>query len=107
MNRRFLAAHAVRDFAFREDALEKPCPVPVDRADDAGNLGEVDAQADDVWHDQESEPMNSQPNEGFEWVQAAGGPALVCLSLRPFADHLFTTRDWALGSPDGGADADW
>jgi purine-nucleoside/S-methyl-5'-thioadenosine phosphorylase / adenosine deaminase len=51
--------------------------------------------------------MNSQPNDGFEWVQAAGGPALVCVPLRPFADHLFTTRDWALGSPAGGADADW
>jgi YfiH family protein len=51
--------------------------------------------------------MNSQPNDGFEWVQAAGGPALVCVPLRPFANHLFTTRDWALGSPAGGADADW
>jgi YfiH family protein len=27
--------------------------------------------------------------------------------LRPFANHLFTTRDWALGSQAGGADADW
>jgi YfiH family protein len=51
--------------------------------------------------------MNSQPNDGFEWVQAAGGPALVCVPLRPFADHLFTTREWALGSPAGGADPDW
>jgi hypothetical protein len=51
--------------------------------------------------------MNSQPNDGFEWVQAAGGRALVCVPLRPFADHLFTTREWALGSPAGGADADW
>jgi polyphenol oxidase len=51
--------------------------------------------------------MNLQPNDGFEWVQAAGGPALVCVALRPFANHLFTTRDWALGSPDGGEDADW
>jgi len=51
--------------------------------------------------------MTSQPNDGFEWVQAAGGPALVCVPLRPFADHLFTTRDWALGSPAGGADAHW
>jgi len=51
--------------------------------------------------------MNSQPNDAFEWVQAAGGPALVCVPLRPYADHLFTTRDWALGSPAGGADSDW
>jgi hypothetical protein len=51
--------------------------------------------------------MKLQPNEGFEWVQAAGGPALVSVALRPFADHLFTTRDWALGSHTGGADADW
>ena len=42
--------------------------------------------------------MKPQPSGGFEWVQAAGGPALVCGALRPFADHLFTTREWALGS---------
>lgn len=41
------------------------------------------------------------------WVQAAGGPALVCGALRSFADHLFTTREWALGSRDAAADADW
>lgn len=42
--------------------------------------------------------MLPKPNDGFEWVQAAGGPALVCLALRPLADHLFTTRSWPLGS---------
>jgi Uncharacterized conserved protein len=40
-------------------------------------------------------------------VQAAGGPALVCGALRPFADHLFTTREWALGSRAEAADEDW
>ena len=38
------------------------------------------------------------PGDGFAWVQAAPGPALVCRALLPFADHLFTTRAWALGS---------
>ena len=52
MNRRLPAPHAVRDFPFRENALQKPRPVSVDGADDAGDFGEVDAQADDVWHDQ-------------------------------------------------------
>jgi YfiH family protein len=45
--------------------------------------------------------MLPKPNEGFSWVQAAAGPALVCDALRPFADHLFTTRPWALGSAPG------
>jgi YfiH family protein len=51
--------------------------------------------------------MKPQPSGGFEWVQAAGGPALVCAALRPFADHLFTTRDWALGCHAVAADEDW
>jgi hypothetical protein len=37
----------------------------------------------------------------------AGGPALVCGALRSFADHLFTTREWALGSRAAATDADW
>ena len=51
--------------------------------------------------------MKPQPSGGFEWVQAGGGRALVCGALRPFADHLFTTREWALGSHAGAADEDW
>jgi YfiH family protein len=50
--------------------------------------------------------MRPQPSDGFVWVQAAGGPALVCGALRPLADHLFTTRDWALGS-GAGSDDEW
>jgi purine-nucleoside/S-methyl-5'-thioadenosine phosphorylase / adenosine deaminase len=51
--------------------------------------------------------MKPQPSDGFEWVQAAGGPALVCAALRPLADHLFTTREWPLGSRQEAADQDW
>jgi hypothetical protein len=51
--------------------------------------------------------MRPQPSGGFAWAQAAGGTALVCGALRPFADHLFTTRDWALGSRAVATDADW
>src|SRR3954468_15104691 len=51
--------------------------------------------------------MRSQPSGGFEWVQETGGPALVCGALRPLADHLFTTREWALGSHAGARDQDW
>jgi len=51
--------------------------------------------------------MKPQPSGGFEWVQAAGLPALVCVALRPFADHLFTTREWGLGCHEVAADEDW
>lgn len=51
--------------------------------------------------------MKPQPSGGFEWVQAAGGRVLVCGALRPFADHLFTTREWALGSRVEAPDEDW
>src|SRR5207247_2068912 len=44
-----------------------------------------------------------QPTDAFAWVQAPGGPALVCRPLERFASHLFTTRHWRLGSQ---ADAD-
>jgi YfiH family protein len=51
--------------------------------------------------------MTPQPSCGFEWVQAAGGPALVCVPLQRHASHLFTTRDWRLGSRAQPADEDW
>lgn len=50
--------------------------------------------------------MLPKPNDGFAWVQMAGGPALVCEALA--APHVFTTRSWALGSaPDAERDAAW
>src|SRR5947207_15606723 len=51
--------------------------------------------------------MRPQPSDSFVWVQAIGGPALVCGALRPIADHLFTTRSWSLGSVADAGDADW
>ena len=40
--------------------------------------------------------MFPKPNDGFAWVQVAGGLALVCEALD--APHIFTTRSWVLGS---------
>jgi YfiH family protein len=53
--------------------------------------------------------MRLLPGEGFDWIETAGGGALVCRPLEAFATHLFTTRAWALGSPngDGRSDAAW
>jgi purine-nucleoside/S-methyl-5'-thioadenosine phosphorylase / adenosine deaminase len=51
--------------------------------------------------------MLPQPTDGFAWVQAPAGPALAARALEPFADHLFTTRAWALGSAFPAADSDW
>jgi len=49
-----------------------------------------------------------KPNDGFAWVQAAAGPALVCGALEPYAAHLFTTRPWPLGTAvDGTRAAAW
>jgi YfiH family protein len=39
-----------------------------------------------------------KPNDGFEWVQLAAGPALVCRPVERHATHLFTTRAWRLGT---------
>lgn len=51
--------------------------------------------------------MLPEPTDAFDWVQAAGGPALVCLPLAGVAAHLFTTRGWTLGSPAVAHDTAW
>jgi purine-nucleoside/S-methyl-5'-thioadenosine phosphorylase / adenosine deaminase len=49
-----------------------------------------------------------KPTDGFDWVQAAPGPALVCRALEPHAAHLFTSRGWPLGTAaSDGRDAAW
>jgi YfiH family protein len=51
--------------------------------------------------------MLPEPTDAFKWVQADGGPALVCRPLARVAPHLFTTRAWTLGSPTRADDAAW
>jgi polyphenol oxidase len=46
--------------------------------------------------------MPPQPTDAFVWVQGAGGPALVCRPLEPYARHLFTSRQWMLGAAANG-----
>src|SRR5436189_237942 len=48
-----------------------------------------------------------QPTGGFAWVQAAPGAALVCRPLGAIAQHLYTTREWALGSPSSDLEEAW
>jgi YfiH family protein len=48
-----------------------------------------------------------QPSDDFRWAQVGPGPALVCRALEPFADHVFSTRAWALGSGNGDEQAAW
>jgi len=48
-----------------------------------------------------------QPNDGFAWVQAPPGPALVCRPLEAVAQHLYTTRQWRLGTPAADIEDAW
>ena len=48
MNRRHAAARAVRDLALGEDPPQKPIAVPLDRGGNAGDVGGVEPEADDV-----------------------------------------------------------
>src|SRR5437899_7097905 len=43
-----------------------------------------------------------QPTDAFAWVQAVGGPALVCRPLETYARHVFTSRRWMLGAASNG-----
>jgi polyphenol oxidase len=45
--------------------------------------------------------MRPQPAADFDWIDTAAGLALRCRALEPFADQLFTTRAWLLGSSNG------
>lgn len=40
-----------------------------------------------------------EPGRAFEWRHTAAGPSLHCAELERHAPHLFTTRQWMLGSP--------
>src|SRR5579862_4143015 len=51
MNRRDPPARAVGDLAVREDASQETVPVPFNRLGNPGDVGGVEAEADDVWHD--------------------------------------------------------
>jgi purine-nucleoside/S-methyl-5'-thioadenosine phosphorylase / adenosine deaminase len=52
--------------------------------------------------------MKPQLGTDFDWIDAAGRRALVCRPLAAHARHLFTTREWALGSAvDGDDPAAW
>ena len=42
-----------------------------------------------------------EPTGSFSWTQTRFGAALVCEALAPFARHVFTTREWTLGSATG------
>jgi len=53
---------------------------------------------------QRGDDLNNLHN--FTWVDTPAGPALACAPLRPFAQHLFTTRAWALGSQTPTASAE-
>jgi len=48
-----------------------------------------------------------QPTGGFAWVQAVPDTALVCRPLEAVAQHLYTTRQWALGSPSADPEHAW
>jgi purine-nucleoside/S-methyl-5'-thioadenosine phosphorylase / adenosine deaminase len=49
-----------------------------------------------------------KPNDRFDWVQAAAGPALVCRALEAYATNFFTTRPWPLGAASADdRDAGW
>ena len=46
-------------------------------------------------------------DDAFRWIDTDEGAALVCTPLEPYARHLFTTRQWTLGSASAGDARPW
>jgi YfiH family protein len=46
-------------------------------------------------------------DSSFELRHTEYGRAFVCRELEPYAPHLFTTRDWLLGSRPDASDTEW
>src|SRR5262249_60205845 len=47
------------------------------------------------------DPASAVPpavGDDFEWRATSAGPTLVCRPLEGSAPHIFTTRDWRLGT---------
>jgi YfiH family protein len=55
---------------------------------DRHDLSLSDSTADDL----------PPPGDGFAWRASRAGLTLVCRGLEPCAAHLFTTREWRLGT---------
>ena len=51
MNRRNPSARAVDDLAIRENAAQETVSIPLDSLGNPVDVGGVEAEADDVWHD--------------------------------------------------------
>src|SRR5438270_5457590 len=45
-----------------------------------------------------SSDRRPRPGDDFEWRTSSAGGMLVCRALEPYAMHLFTTREWRLGT---------
>ena len=54
-----------------------------------------------------ADPGVPAPGGDFEWRRLDGRASLACLALEPYANHLFTTREWLLGDAGGDRDAGW
>ena len=107
MDGRDAAKAAVFDFARRENTLQESIAVPLDRIGNPIDVGGVETQADDVWHDSPLFMKLPQTADAFRWIDTDEGPALVCTPLEPHARHLFTTRRWTLGSATPGDARAW
>jgi purine-nucleoside/S-methyl-5'-thioadenosine phosphorylase / adenosine deaminase len=101
--RRIAPTPAVRDFAFREDAVNEPIAVALDRVRDTVDLGRIETQTYNV-HNLSIVPPSCMKlpavPDTFYWTYESWGPALRCRPLDGIAHHLFTTRQLRLSSPD-------
>lgn len=100
VRRRVPPTLAVGNLPFGEDAMEEAIAITLDRADDSGDVGGVQTDADDG-HGRmvlRVERLAQHIDDvTFRWTQESWGSALRCVPLEPIADHLFTTRELPLG----------
>src|SRR6185503_13126141 len=103
---RVAPATAVCDLLLGEHALDEAVAVAVDGIANAGDLGCINARADDVhggcWSLVFSMSYMTLPTvpESFCWTDTPAGTVLKCRPLDSIAPHLFTTRGLPLSSTD-------
>lgn len=99
-----VSGQAVGNLPFGKHPLQEPVAVAFDGPLDPGNVGGVEADANDTHNLSMPEPLES---DSFELIAHPHGRALVCRPLALVAPHVFTTRVPSTPGPPAASADGW